>query len=68
MKEQDNNVNNAVSETYESPRLTVVTFKVEQGYTGSLSLAMGSDNIAYGDHEIEERQDGGYWGGSSDWF
>ncbi len=51
---------------YESPRLTVVTIKVEQGYaTTGLGLSSG-----HGKKTIEDRTDGGNWGGASNdsWF
>lgn len=51
---------------YESPRLTVVTFKTERGYAASLKyltlgLLSGSAPEDYGDESIESRQWGVDW-------
>lgn len=54
---------------YEAPQLTVVTFKTERGYAlsnGELSLF--SSNPEYGNEDLEDRQDGGNWGGDGGWF
>ena len=56
---------------YEAPALTVVAFKVENGYALSLRmLAIGLDNAStYGDDHVEDRIDGGYWGNNENgWF
>ena len=63
-----------VKKNYESPQLTVVTFRTERGYAASevhdgfLSLIyMGED----GSENLESRTDNGsYWGGgdSESWF
>lgn len=52
---------------YESPRLTVVTIKVEQGYASTKGLGLSS---GHGKKTIEDRTDGGNWGGASNdsWF
>lgn len=60
-----------VKKNYESPQLTVVTFRTERGYASSgmerdgfLSLIYLGDN---GSENIEPRDDNGsYWGGN-DW-
>ncbi len=51
---------------YEAPQLTVVTFKAESGFAQStpmLGLCEG-----FGQETLEERNDGGNWGNSSEWF
>lgn len=58
--------------TYESPQLTVVTFKTELGYAASgdlniLTLGLLSSGD-YGDQNIENRTNGGNWGGTVGWF
>ena len=54
---------------YESPRLTVVTIKVEQGYANSTKGGLGLSS-GHGKKTIEDRTDGGNWGGASNdsWF
>ena len=58
---------NQQKKQYEVPQLTVVTFKTEQGYatSGPNSLGMGSGK---GSKSLEDRQDGGNWGGTDGWF
>ena len=57
---------------YEAPSLTVVSFKIEQGYALSgLKMLAISSLLAndYGDQAIESRTNGGYWGNNDDgWF
>ena len=56
---------------YEAPVLTVVTFKLEAGYALSTRmLALGLENASiYGDENVEDRVDGGYWGNNENgWF
>lgn len=59
---------------YEAPALTVVAFKVEAGYALSAltlrMLAIGFGNASiYGDDNVEDRIDGGYWGNNENgWF
>ena len=55
---------------YEAPHLTVVSFKTEQGYaaSGLRSLALSGDQPDYGDESVEDRQNGGNWGGTDGWF
>lgn len=56
---------------YEAPALTVVSIKVEAGYALSLQmLAIGIVNAStYGDDNVEDRIDGGYWGNNENgWF
>lgn len=57
---------NQEKKPYDAPQLTVVTFKMEMGYAGSvksLGLSGGS-----GRKSLEDRQDGGNWGNSDGWF
>ena len=51
--------------SYETPKLTVVTFKYERGYGDSFKLGLTSGR---GRKTIEDRQDGGNWGGNDGWF
>lgn len=59
---------------YEAPALTVVAFKAEAGYASSAlsrwMLAIGIENAStYGDDNVEDRIDGGYWGNNENgWF
>ena len=53
---------------YEAPQLTVVSFKVERGYAASGVLSLFSSEPDYGDEALEDRQDGGNWGGTDGWF
>lgn len=59
---------------YVAPSLTVVAFKMETGYASSIlsrwMLAIGIDNASiYGDDNVEDRIDGGYWGNNENgWF
>ena len=50
---------------YEAPVLTVVTFQMERGYSSSLMLGLSPGE---GDQSIEQRQDGGNWGGNDGWI
>lgn len=64
-----------VKKNYESPQLTVVTFRTERGYAesgvtrdGFLGLTLSGQN---GYESLESRTDNGsYWGGgdSESWF
>lgn len=57
---------------YESPQLTVVTFKAELGYASSLTFLLALSSIAaaieQSSQSLESREDGGNWGGSGGWF
>lgn len=65
-----------IAKTYVAPQLTVVVFKAAQGYsvsglTHTLGLgALDENEMFYGDESLEDRQNGGYWGGSNNesWF
>lgn len=58
-----------MKKTYESPQITVVHFKVELGFTASTEKMLSLDfAFLEGDKEIEQRTDGGYWGGNDVWF
>ncbi len=48
---------------YEKPRLTVVEFKMEEGYAGS-GDRKGLGMCSGGDQELEGRTFGGNWGGN----
>lgn len=61
---------------YETPQLTVVSFKMERGYASSgiepehtflLGLISSSENS---DRALESRTEAGYWGGGDEnsWF
>ena len=53
---------------YEAPALTVVTFKTERGYALSGPIFALGFSDEYGDEDVEDRTDGGHWGGSDGWF
>ena len=53
---------------YEAPLLTVVNFKAERGYASSGLLAFLGFGDEYGDQTLEDRQDGGNWGGDEGYF
>ncbi len=60
-----------VKKNYESPQLTVVTFRMERGYASSGMERDGFLGLIYmgndGNENIEPRDDNGsYWGGN-DW-
>ena len=58
---------NQQKKQYEVPQLTVVTFKTERGFaeSGPKSLGLSSGK---GNKSVEDREDGGNWGGSDGWF
>lgn len=56
---------------YVAPKLTVVTFKTEQGYANSDIRSLALDPLwsaDYGDANLEDRQNAGNWGNSEEWF
>lgn len=62
-----------VKKNYESPQLTVVTFRTERGYAESGVTRDGFLGLIYmgedGSENLESRTDNGsYWGGSDSWF
>ena len=56
---------------YEAPQLTVVCFKTERGYADSLlrtlALSFAIADAGNGSQLLEDRTDGGNWGGSETW-
>lgn len=51
---------------YEAPYLTVVTFKAESGFAQSTPMLGLCED--FGQETLEERNDGGNWGGNDGWF
>ena len=47
--------------TYEAPRLTVVAFKAERGYTASGMLGLGLEHQEEGCQTLEERGQATTW-------
>ena len=56
---------------YEAPQMAVATVKTEQGYANSqlglLALSIQICNEGKGSKFLENRTDGGDWGGSDVW-
>ena len=51
-----------VLKIYESPVVETMKCRVEQGFAGSAGNGLGTTETA-GDKTIENRRDGGNWGG-----
>ena len=51
---------------YEAPQLMVVTFKTEVGFVQSPPMLGLSEQ--FGNETLEERDEGGNWGNTSEWF
>ena len=55
---------------YKAPELTVVTFKSERGYAGSINLALFTSLLAGGSdtYQMEEYETGNSWSQGTDEF
>jgi hypothetical protein len=55
--------------SYVAPQLVCVTIKAERGYAEStFRLSLDALNLSESDDNVENRTNGGNWGGSDTWF